>query len=339
MNYLVRSESGQYHECGYSCDNGLLLSLAGETFFLTDARYTVEAGESARATVIETRDLEKTARELIRKSGEKGLVYDPMEWTQAAFDALSKKLPGFRFSPKPDFSPKRRMVKTDEEIQLLREAVRLGAQAFDDLAAYLREHGEGKSEKTLTWEAKAFLSARGERELSFDPILALNANAAKPHALPTDVKLAAGDLLLFDAGTKYKRYCSDRTRTFQFGPDAGFGTTQTYSDKTRQKVYDLVLKAHDAAIEAARTGMTAMELDGVARKVIEEGGYGKEFVHSLGHGVGLDIHEHPYINKRNDTVLEENMVFTIEPGIYLPGEFGVRIEDMVVMKNGKAQVL
>ena len=187
--------------------------------------------------------------------------------------------------------------------------------------------------------AESILRDFGKRDISFEPILAIGENSAKPHALPTGRELKKGDLLLFDAGVKYKRYCSDRTRTAFYNGELNFKIKQKFGTKKMQKVYDTVLKAHDRAVNKARSGMKASEIDKLARDVIEKAGFGKYFVHSTGHGVGLDIHEMPYISGRSDTVIKDGMVFTIEPGIYLEGEFGVRIEDMVVMKEGRAVVL
>jgi Xaa-Pro aminopeptidase len=207
------------------------------------------------------------------------------------------------------------------------------------MAIFLGENGAPLSEKNLVFKATEILTSQGERPLSFDPILALNENAAKPHALPTDKQLQNGDLLLMDAGIKHARYCSDRTRTAYFHDGLNFSRQQHFKDPVIQKAYDLVLKAHDEAIRRAKPGMKAHELDAIAREIITAGGYGERFIHSLGHGVGLDIHEHPYINKRNDEVLKPNMVFTIEPGIYIPGVFGIRIEDTVVLKEDGAHIL
>jgi Xaa-Pro aminopeptidase len=146
-------------------------------------------------------------------------------------------------------------------------------------------------------------------------------------------------LLLLDAGLKYKRYCSDRTRTIFIGDNISMSKNQKFKDRFKQKIYDIVLKAQESAIKKIKPGVKLCDIDKAAREVIEKEGYGKYFVHSLGHGVGLDIHEWPYVNFKNETPIQEGMVFTIEPGIYLPGEFGVRIEDMVMIQNGKCVVL
>ena len=144
---------------------------------------------------------------------------------------------------------------------------------------------------------------------------------------------------MVDAGVKYKRYCSDRTCTSSFNQNIDFKRDQKFKTKKEQKVYDIVLKAQETAIQKARVGMKASQIDKFARDIIEKAGYGKQFIHSTGHGVGLDIHEYPNINSKSDVILENNMVFTVEPGIYLNEKFGVRIEDTVVMKQGIATIL
>ncbi len=339
MNYIVKDENAIYYECGYSSDNALFLKLGSEAFFITDSRYEIEAKESVNgATVIIDRDLYGQANKLIKKSKIKKLKYDPKEWNIWAFENLKDGL-NIKFKAVPDFSHKKRIVKSSEELMLLKKAVTLGAKAFDDFAELIKKHGFKKDENMLTFMAKAMLSQKGRYELSFDPIIAVNANAAKPHALSTDTILHKKDLLLVDAGLKYKRYCSDRTRTVSANKDFEFDYTQKFKKKKIQKAYDLVLKAHDNAIEKARSGMKAKEIDALTRDIIEKGGMGKYYVHSTGHGVGLDIHEMPYISSKSDTVIEDGMVYTIEPGIYVPNEFGIRIEDMVTMLDGRVVVM
>ncbi|WP_353661993.1 aminopeptidase P family protein [Hydrogenimonas sp. SS33] len=340
MNYILRDENAVYYECGYSSDNALYLRLGSEAWLITDSRYTVEAKEAVRgAEVVEASDLLKAARALLRRHHVRRLVYDPKEWSAAAMEGLMRKLPHLYFHPQPAFSHRKRMVKSDAEIALLKRAAELGREGFDRFAQVVRERGIGEREKRLHFEAKAAMSHHGEYDLSFDPIVAVNANAAKPHALPTEVRLAKGDLLLVDAGLKYRRYCSDRTRTAYVDETLRFEEEQRFASARIQKAYDLVRKAHDRAIERARPGMTGAQIDRLAREVIEEGGMGEAFVHSTGHGVGLDIHEMPVISKRSDTVVEAGMVFTIEPGVYFPGEFGIRIEDMVVMREDRVEIL
>ncbi|HIP41099.1 MAG TPA: M24 family metallopeptidase [Campylobacterales bacterium] len=339
MNYILKDENAIYYECGYSCDNALFIKLGSEAFFLTDGRYMIDANEQVQnATVIIERDLYAKANELLKQSTIKKLIYDPKEWTIFFFEKLTFGLK-IKLKAKPDFSHKKRIIKSSEEIKILTVATQLGANAFDIFAERITEEGFGSSEYTLTYMAKTALSNYGEYELSFDPIVAVNANAAKPHALPTENLLDKGDLLLVDAGLKYKRYCSDRTRTVFANSNFSFDTKQKFKRKKIQKAYDTVLKAHDNAIAKARSGMKAKKIDALTRDIITKAGFGEYYVHSTGHGVGLDIHEMPYISSKSDTIIEDGMVYTIEPGIYIPNEFGIRIEDMVAMVNGRAMVL
>jgi len=337
VNYILKDESSVYYECGFSCDNELFLKLGSESFFITDPRYALEAREHCGCEVVEARDLAKAARALIKKARVGVIFFDPKEFTCADLEALKGKI-DTTFLPKADLSWKKRLIKTQEEIELIRRSVELNAQAFDEFAHSLSTL-IGKSEKNIHFEAIRTLSRAGEYELSFNPIVAINENAAKPHAFLTNKVLQEGDLLLFDGGIKYKRYCSDRTRTAYIGEKISFSKTQHFPNSKIQKAYDLVKKAQEEAIKRARSGMKAKELDRIAREIIDKSEFSNTFIHSLGHGVGLDIHEMPFINSRNEQILEDGMVFTIEPGIYIPGEFGIRIEDIVVLKEGRAEVL
>ncbi len=328
-NFILRNENAVYYECGYSCDNQLFIKLSNESFLITDGRYEIEANEEANVDqVIITNDLIKAARKILKKSKIKKLSFDPYDFNLATYLNLSKNL-DIKFIQKPNFSKTKRIIKTDDEIKLLKKAMSLGRDGFKVFKKYLKDEDLIHTEEYLNFKAKEMMSQIGTFDLSFDPIVAVNENAAKPHALPTSKKYnSKKDLLLMDAGIKYKRYCSDRTKTYI-----------NKKDKLQQKVHDIVALAQETAIKKARSGMKASAIDKFARDVIEKSGYGKYFVHSTGHGVGLDIHEYPNISSRSDIVIEDNMVFTVEPGIYLPDQFGVRIEDTVAMINGKAIVL
>ncbi len=339
MNYILKDENAIYYECSFSSDNALYFRCGSDAYFITDGRYAIEAREKViGADVIISKDLIATTKKLIKKSKIKKLHIDPKEWSLYNFSKLSEKS-DIIYKRSPDFSHKKRIIKSDRELETLAKAAKLGKKAFKGLSKVITESGFGESEFALTYSAKSILSQYGRYDLSFEPIVAINANSAKPHALPTDSRLEAGDILLVDAGLKYQRYCSDRTRTVSAQKDFRFGTHQRFADKQIQKAYDIVLKAHDHAIKKARVGMKAKEVDALTRDIIEKSGFGKYFVHSTGHGVGLDIHEMPYISSKSDTIIEDGMVYTIEPGIYIPGKFGIRIEDMVAMVDGEAVVL
>lgn len=339
-NYILRNENAIYYECGFSCDNVIFIKLQNEAYFITDARYTLEAKQySKNCEVIETSNLIEEAKKVLSKAKIKKIVFDPNDFSHASFLKLYEDL-NVDFIPEENFSKLKRIIKTDEEIKFLKKASEIGKSGFKQLAKYIKKNGLKQKENFLYFKAIEKLSDFGKYDLSFDPIVALNKNAAKPHALPTNKKLKLNDLLLVDAGVKYKRYCSDRTCTANVNfENFSFKREQKFKNKKEQKIYDLVLKAQLNAILKARRGMKASEIDKLTRDIIQKAGYGKYFVHSTGHGVGLDIHEFPNINSKSDVIIEDNMVFTIEPGIYLPNEFGVRIEDTVVMKNGKAEIL
>lgn len=341
-NFILQNENAIYYECGYSCDNAIYIALGSETFFITDGRYAVDVKENIKnnSEIIISNDLVKEARKVLKKSKIKKLYFDPNDFSVATFNALSLKL-DIKFIQKANFSKHKRIIKTEDEIKLIQTAMELGRDGFTKFALYVANDGFGKSEQYLAYMAQTFLSQSGKYDLSFDPIIAINENSAKPHAMPTPKIYQEDDLLLFDGGIKFERYCSDRTVTF--GTDLSgldlHQRGQKFSKIEQQKVYDTVLKAQQTAIKKAKVGMKASKLDSIGREIIEKAGYGKYFVHSTGHGVGLDIHEYPNISSRSDFILEENMVFTIEPGIYLPNEFGVRIEDTVILKKEGCVIL
>ena len=341
-NFLLQNENSVFFECGYSCDNCIYISLGSESFFITDGRYAIDAKEKIKngSEVVITNDLVKAARKILKKAKIKKIAFDPNDFTLSTYLALTKNS-DIKFIKKPNFSKLKRIIKSDDEIKLIKKAMELGRKGFVKFANYLQKDAYNKTEKHLAYVAKTLLSDFGKYDLSFEPIVAINENGAKPHAIPTHKTYSKNDLLLFDGGVKYKRYCSDRTVTFGNNLKALNKTQrdQKFKKKLHQKIYDIVLMAQESTIKKARVGMKASQIDKIGRDIIDKAGYGKYFVHSTGHGVGLDIHEYPIISAKSDVIIEENMVYTIEPGIYLPNQFGVRIEDTVVMRGSKAEIL
>ncbi|KEA46080.1 X-Pro aminopeptidase [Campylobacter mucosalis] len=340
-NFILKNENAIYFSSGYSCDNAIFLCVDGKKFFLTDARYTTEAKERVDkdvAVIDAGRGLIKEARLILRKLKPKTLYFDPNDFSLSAYEALTKGV-CVNFKKDVNLSFKEREIKDEKEIEILRKASQIGAKCFDEFAKFVRENGEGMSEKELHFNAELIFKQKNELGLSFSPIVAINENAAKAHALPTDKRLKRGDLLLLDAGVRYQNYCSDRTRTSCFDENFNFFKEQKFQDKKQQEVYEIVLKAQKAAIDVIKPGIRAKDIDLAAREVIASFGYEKQFIHSTGHGVGIDIHELPMINSKNETIIKEGMIFSVEPGIYLPGEFGVRIEDVVVVGKNGAEIL
>ncbi|GAA7257393.1 aminopeptidase P family protein [Helicobacter pylori] len=337
--YFVTQESAQYYECSVCCDHAVVLVCEDVKFFITDGRYQTEAQQycNSQTQVRIAHDLFLELSFILQAQKVKELIFDPLLLSVADYQKLTSMLKEIRFIPQDNFHQELRKVKTPQEIEKIAYSQQLNREAFANFGSFLSEN-IGKSEKELQFLSKTFLTHQGEFNLSFEPIFALNGNGAKPHALPESQSvLKNGDWILFDAGLKYENYCSDMTRCGYFDKGIDFFSPKIHP--LHQRLYNIVLKAKEYAIENLREGMRAKEVDALARGVIEKEGYGKYFVHSTGHGIGLDIHELPRIGPRSEEVISEGMVFSIEPGIYLPDEIGIRLEDLVVIKNGRAQKL
>lgn len=216
---------------------------------------------------------------------------------------------------------RRRAIKTDEEIALIERAQRITDKTFADVLANIKE---GMTETETLNLVNAELALNGAKECAFDTLVGFDESTGAPHAAAGDRKLKCGTLVMIDFGAKFEKYCSDMTRTFFFGK----------ADAEYVKIYSRVLKAQTLSMDAARAGMTGRQCDEVARGYFRECGLDRHFAHSLGHGVGIDIHEAPFLSALDgDMTLEKNMVATFEPGLYFKGEFGIRIEDMAVIAD------
>ncbi len=211
-----------------------------------------------------------------------------------------------------------RGIKTKKEIEKITKAEAIGDKAFQKIIHVMKP---GMTEKQIALLLESYMRAFGADGISFDTIVASGVHSAMPHAVPTDRALKNGDTLILDFGCKVSGYCSDMTRTVFVGK----------ASEKQRKVYDIVRKAQKAALKGIRANVQCSEIDALARGVIEREGYGKQFGHGLGHSVGLEIHEEPRFSPKINTILKKNMVITVEPGIYIEGDFGVRIEDLVVI--------
>ena len=242
------------------------------------------------------------------------------------FKSLNKKLPNIDWQPTENIIEIIAAVKDIEEIRTLKEAVEITDKVFENLIPDIKI---GATEKEISAKLSYLIKKLGGEKDSFDPIVASGVNSALPHARPSDKKLESGDFVVMDFGAKYDGYHADMTRTVLVGE---------VTDKHRE-IYDIVLKSNRAGIKKAKAEKTGAELDKVCRDVITKAGYGKEFCHSTGHGIGLEVHSHPRVSKINKEPLLENYVVTIEPGIYIPDWGGVRIEDDCLIKKDGCEVL
>lgn len=239
---------------------------------------------------------------------------------------IEKYAPSSLVTSADDMISEIRLHKGESELAAMRAAIQISQKALEETVAEVRA---GMTERQVTNMLLLAMAECGGNNNAFEPIVLTGANSAQPHGMPGDTPIRQGDLLLFDFGTTVDNYPADITRTFAVGE----------IDAELKKIYEIVLAANEAGIRALRPGAMAQDVDRAARGVIEAAGYGKYFIHRTGHGLGLDIHEAPYILEGNTQTLEPGMVFTIEPGIYLPGKGGVRIEDNVTITATGAEVL
>jgi Xaa-Pro dipeptidase len=242
------------------------------------------------------------------------------------YEQLSALFTGAAFVSAEEKLRKLRMIKDAKELKIIEEACALADYAIEVGCSEIKE---GRTELEVLNAVEYALKQKGVTEMSFSTMVLTGANAASPHGNPGNTKIQKGDLVLFDLGVVVERYCSDITRTVAYGD---------INDKQKE-IYDTVLKGQLAAIEASKPGVPAAEVDLTARRIIADAGYGEYFPHRLGHGLGISVHEYPSMTETNQLVIEAGMVYTIEPGIYVPGVAGVRIEDDVFITTDGAKVL
>ena len=316
---------------GFTGSSGWLLISGQNAILATDFRYVEQAKEeSPDFEIIQTKqDLRDWLPGLVSDWGWHKLGFEANFISYASHhklnEAIKTKQINLELVPTIGIVEQLRSIKEPEELGFITKAVGLADAAFEQAKAIIRP---GITEKEAAWEIEKLLRQEGSEGIPFEIIVASGPNSALPHAKPTEKIINPGEPVLIDMGARISGYCSDFSRTLFLGK----------ADKTLQKIYDIVLKAQTTAIERVKSGMNASQADQLARSVVEKAGYGDAFGHGLGHGVGLAVHEFPTLGPSSSDSLADGMVFTIEPGIYLAGQGGVRIEDMVVLENGKARV-
>lgn len=302
---------------------GVLLITRKENFFITDARYLEDV-----KSVLTINDgiIVSDINSISRDDYEnfflfcENVGFEENYITYATFKKYMERYRINNFEETEQLIEKQRMIKDEDEIKCIEKACYITDLCFKHLCEFIKI---GMTEKEIAFEIEQFFRNNGAEGVAFETIVASGTNSSKPHAVPTDRKIEAGDPITIDMGCKYKGYCSDMARTIFVG----------YVPVQVQKIYDLVLKNELQTLKEYRDGASIRLASRMVENDFKLNGY--DLVHSLGHGVGLEIHELPYISGRNDNTLKENMVVTNEPGIYIPGNFGVRIEDTVLItKSG-----
>jgi Xaa-Pro aminopeptidase len=312
---------------GFSGSEGALLLGESEVFLFTDSRYTTQAAnETMGCAVVEFRDKVKAIASQIEKLGAASIGIQAEHTSVSLYNELQHSLPSVRLVALGPEIEVLRSIKDCREVEILARTAAIASKAFGDILSLIRP---GISEKQLALQLEVALRTRGADDKSFDFIVASGVRGALPHGRASEKVISSGELVTVDFGAILDGYASDETVTVAVGR----------VDTKQRDVYQIVKDAHDMAIDAVRPGVALKHLDAVARGHIEEKGFGDYFRHGLGHGIGLDVHEKPVVSFRSEGEVSEGMVFTIEPGIYLPGWGGVRIEDTVCVTSDGCMLL
>lgn len=324
---------------GFSGSAGFALVTATTALFAADFRYVEQAEHEVVPNGFSVFKTEGAMKEWLPKlfaeaglGGDSNLGVSDADTTLGAWEGLktiARELPAGeapKLRPGGALIEKLRAMKDPLELETIQKAIDAADEAFTEVSQRVRP---GMTENAVAREIEIAVRQHGGDNVSFTTIVAAGTWGARPHAHPRDVEIGASDAIVIDMGARVDGYCSDLTRTFTADPpDAKF-----------REIYEIVREAQRNAIERVEHGMKGTDAHELAASVIEKAGYGENFGHGLGHGVGLEVHEAPYMGKTSTDTLENGMVFTIEPGIYVPGWGGIRIEDIVVMENGRARVL
>ncbi len=320
---LITSESGERYALGFHGE-GLLLVTRDGAHYTTDGRYIETAREQITGAEVKLAHADSghlpQARAYVEANGLHNVGFESGAMTVDAHRRYAQELPCI-LTPAQPLLDTLRAAKDEEELDAMRRAQRITDAAFKAVLDFIRP---GMTEREIAARLVYELLRRGGDKVSFDPVVAAGANGSRPHAVPGDQVVDAGMFITMDFGCKVDGYCSDMTRTVALGQPT----------EEMERVYSVVLAAQRAGINAARAGVAGREVDAAARQVIAEAGYGEFFSHSFGHSLGLDIHESPNAGPSAAVPLPVGAVISAEPGIYLPGRFGVRIEDVLILKEG-----
>ena len=308
----------------------LLVPRRGTPLLLTDSRYQLQAEKEAPGfvVVLVRTSLLGALKKILDRLGVRRLIFESHYLLHATAVKLLEmgQKQGIEMIPQSTIIEKLRIRKSREEINRIQRSVRMNESVFQEVYAHLKP---GQTEREVALAIESTMIRKGAEAPAFPTIVAAGPNAALPHAIPTDRSIKKGETIIIDMGLKLDGYCSDMTRTVVLGT----------RDRKTEKIMRLVRRAQLAALKTIKAGILARDADRAARKVISAAGYGKNFGHGLGHGVGLAVHESPSLNRKRRNKLKPGMVVTVEPGIYLPGWGGVRLENMVVVEEKGCTIL
>ncbi len=323
---LIISPENRKYFTSFSSSDGYLLVNAKRAVFITDGRY-IEAAERAvdGCEVVLQERIYPQIRDILEEMGCRCLLTESSRMTVAVYNSLKGVLKNISVETDDKLDSminSLRSVKTAEEVEQIKKAQKIAEDAFSHILGFIKE---GVTEREIGLELDYYMLRSGAEALSFETIAVSGKNSSMPHGVPSDKRVEKGDFVTMDFGAVIGGYHSDMTRTVAVG----------YADEGMKRVYNTVLAAQENCLAGLRAGILGCEGDSMARSVIEEAGYGDYFTHSTGHSVGIEIHEFPNLSVSSQTVLRAGNIVTVEPGIYIPGKFGVRIEDMaLITENG-----
>lgn len=316
---LITSGYNRRYITGFTGTAGVAIVTQEKAVFITDFRYTQQAQKeiSGFEIVQHTKPIMEEVGLQLEKMGVKSVGFEKDDMSYAMYEVYRKAVKS-ELIPVSGLIEKIRLIKTEQEIKIIKAAADIADAAFSHIITYITP---GKTELEVSNELEFFMRKQGASSSSFDIIVASGLRSALPHGVATDKIIEKGDFVTLDFGALYNGYVSDLTRTISVGEPS----------EQLKEIYQIVLEAQLKSLDEIKAGMTGIQADAVARDHIKSKGYGDAFGHSLGHGIGLEVHEGPGLSFRSETVLEPGMVITIEPGIYVPGVGGVRIEDDTVV--------
>ena len=319
---LITDKENIRYYSGFTGTFAFLIINLDKSIIITDSRYTIRAGEECPDyEVYQLKSGDNWINNISSSLKSKKIGFEGNNITFNMLEQLKIKIN--KQVEWKDFSTAitlGRIIKSDSEIKLIKDAINISDTAFNKVEKQIKP---GITEKEISWEIEKHMRGLGAESPSFDTIVASGSNGSKPHHSPTDKKIKEGEGIVIDMGAKYQGYCSDLTRTIFLGePDNQF-----------KEIYSTVLRSQMIAIETVKPNMTGEDIDSIAREIINNEGYGDNFGHSLGHGVGIEVHEGPGVGPNSKNIIKSGMIYTIEPGIYIEGWGGVRIEDMVLMTD------
>ena len=319
---LITSEPGEFYAIGFHGEGVTLVTKEGNYYF-TDSRY-IEACENqvtdCAIAMPEGRSYKAEVKELVAKHGIQKLGFEDGYMSVKEYNVWVAEVP-CEFVPANALLDGLRMYKDEEEVERMIKAQRISEKAFEEILKFIKP---GITEKEIAAKLEYDMLRFGAEKMSFDPIVASGPNGSMPHAIPGDKPVQNGEFITMDFGCKFGGYCSDMTRTVALGEPG----------EEMKKVYETVYQAQQAGLAAAKAGAIGADVHAAAAKVIEDAGYGAYFGHGLGHSLGIEIHEDPRFSPSCKEAICAGAALSVEPGIYLPGKFGVRIEDVVILKEG-----